>query len=231
MSTTNAAAPTAPNFTISRTRTSIVSRARRTSAGTDVTGTAPVRRSRASAWQRSVWARREGQRMPSAAGRRGQVGCGTVGAAGERPARHPGGFPLVGVVGAGQLARMMRRPRSALGSGCGCSARTRTTAPPASWARHLSGSHTDLAALRRLGHDCDVVTFDHEHVPPQHLRALETEGVAVRPGPAALVHAQDKIVMRRRLGELGVPCPRVGRGRGTRRRCGVRRRGSAGRWS
>jgi 5-(carboxyamino)imidazole ribonucleotide synthase len=53
-----------------------------------------------------------------------------------------------------------------------------------------------------------VVTFDHEHVPTEHLHALEADGIAVRPGPGALVHAQDKAVMRRRLAELDVPCPR-----------------------
>jgi 5-(carboxyamino)imidazole ribonucleotide synthase len=55
---------------------------------------------------------------------------------------------------------------------------------------------------------CQVVTFDHEHVPSEHLRALAADGIAVRPGPDALVHAQDKAAMRARLGELGVPCPR-----------------------
>jgi len=40
------------------------------------------------------------------------------------------------------------------------------------------------------------------------LRRLEADGVAVRPSAGALVHAQDKSVMRRRLGALGVPCPR-----------------------
>jgi 5-(carboxyamino)imidazole ribonucleotide synthase len=45
-------------------------------------------------------------------------------------------------------------------------------------------------------------------VPTEHLRLLEGEGVVVRPGPDALVHAQDKAVMRARLTELGVPCPR-----------------------
>jgi 5-(carboxyamino)imidazole ribonucleotide synthase len=53
-----------------------------------------------------------------------------------------------------------------------------------------------------------VVTFDHEHVPTDHLYALEDAGVAVRPGPRALVHAQDKIVMREALADLGVPVPR-----------------------
>ena len=39
---------------------------------------------------------------------------------------------------------------------------------------------------------CAVVTFDHEHVPTDHLRALVAAGVPCRPGPDALVHAQDK---------------------------------------
>jgi 5-(carboxyamino)imidazole ribonucleotide synthase len=70
------------------------------------------------------------------------------------------------------------------------------------------GDETDLDALRRFAKGCDVVTFDHEHVPTEHLRALTEAGVVVRPGPDALVHAQDKSVMRARLTELGVPCPR-----------------------
>jgi 5-(carboxyamino)imidazole ribonucleotide synthase len=75
-------------------------------------------------------------------------------------------------------------------------------------AQSPAGQHTDLDALRRLGRDCDVVTFDHEHVPTGHLRALEQDGVVVRPSSSALVHAQDKVVMRQRLSDLGVPCPR-----------------------
>jgi 5-(carboxyamino)imidazole ribonucleotide synthase len=67
------------------------------------------------------------------------------------------------------------------------------------------GSHTDLAALRTLAGECDVVTFDHEHVPPAHLEALERAGAVVRPSAAALIHAQDKGVMRARLSQLGIP--------------------------
>jgi 5-(carboxyamino)imidazole ribonucleotide synthase len=70
------------------------------------------------------------------------------------------------------------------------------------------GDYRDLETLRKVTDGCQVVTFDHEHVPTEHLHALEDEGVAVRPGPDALVHAQDKGVMRARLAELGVPCPR-----------------------
>ncbi len=70
------------------------------------------------------------------------------------------------------------------------------------------GDYRDLDTLRDFARGCDVVTFDHEHVPTEHLRALEADGIPVRPGPDALVHAQDKGVMRARLDALGIPCPR-----------------------
>ncbi|MGH3347262.1 MAG: 5-(carboxyamino)imidazole ribonucleotide synthase [Nocardioides sp.] len=73
---------------------------------------------------------------------------------------------------------------------------------------HVVGDYRDLPTLRSVTDGCQVVTFDHEHVPTEHLRALAADGLAVRPGPDALVHAQDKAAMRARLGELGLPCPR-----------------------
>jgi 5-(carboxyamino)imidazole ribonucleotide synthase len=73
---------------------------------------------------------------------------------------------------------------------------------------HEVGDYRDLDALTAVTRGCEVVTFDHEHVPTRHLEALTAAGVACRPGPGALVHAQDKAVMRERLAELGVPCPR-----------------------
>src|SRR4051812_46860485 len=70
------------------------------------------------------------------------------------------------------------------------------------------GDYRDLAVLRSVADGCAVVTFDHEHVPTEHLHALSAEGHACRPGPEALVHAQDKSVMRARLDGLEVPSPR-----------------------
>ncbi|NYI06134.1 5-(carboxyamino)imidazole ribonucleotide synthase [Allostreptomyces psammosilenae] len=70
------------------------------------------------------------------------------------------------------------------------------------------GDYRDLEVLRAFAATCDVVTFDHEHVPTEHLRALREEGVAVLPGPEALRFAQDKGAMRARLAEIAVPCPR-----------------------
>ena len=70
------------------------------------------------------------------------------------------------------------------------------------------GDYRDLDTLREVAEGCSVVTFDHEHVPTEHLHTLTSEGHACRPGPEALVHAQDKGVMRARLDTLDVPSPR-----------------------
>jgi 5-(carboxyamino)imidazole ribonucleotide synthase len=70
------------------------------------------------------------------------------------------------------------------------------------------GNYRSLDDLRSFARGCDVVTFDHEHVPNEHVRALVADGVAVHPGPDALHYAQDKQAMRERLTALGIPCPR-----------------------
>lgn len=118
------------------------------------------------------------------------------------------GFPVVAVVGGGQLARMTAAPAIALG----LELRVLATAADESAAQVVRdvqvGRHDDLAALQRLCAGAEVVTFDHEHVPPDHLTALEAAGVRVRPGGSALLHAQDKLVMRRALTASGIPCPR-----------------------
>jgi len=115
--------------------------------------------------------------------------------------------PVVTMIGGGQLARMTHQAAIALGQ----SLRVLAVAPDDGAAlvaadTHL-GNHTDLDALRRFAKGCDVITFDHEHVPTNLLHELVDAGIAVRPGPEALVHAQDKAVMRHRLSALGAPCP------------------------
>ncbi len=116
--------------------------------------------------------------------------------------------PTLAVVGGGQLARMMAQPAIALGLPLRLLAEAEGVSAAQVIPDHLVGDYTDLPTLRRVTEGVAVVTFDHEHVPSAHLRALQADGIAVRPGPDALVHAQDKAVMRRRLAELGVPCPR-----------------------
>ncbi len=119
--------------------------------------------------------------------------------------------PVVAVVGGGQLARMMAPAATALG----VTLRVLVESPTSSAAQVVPGSTvgaaSDAGAVRALvtgEPPADVLTFEHEHVPNELLEQLVAEGHPVHPGARALVHAQDKIVMRRRLTALGVPCPR-----------------------
>ncbi|MEV5485433.1 MULTISPECIES: 5-(carboxyamino)imidazole ribonucleotide synthase [Streptomyces] len=112
------------------------------------------------------------------------------------------------MVGGGQLARMTHEA----GIPLGIRFKLLSDTPQDSAAQVVGdvviGDYRDLDTLRAFARGCDVITFDHEHVPTEHLRALEADGIPVRPGPDALVHAQDKGVMRAKLDAIGVPCPR-----------------------
>ena len=111
------------------------------------------------------------------------------------------------MVGGGQLARMTHQAAIPLGQ----TLRVLSVSPDDSAALVtpdvMLGHHTDLDALRDFAQTCDVVTFDHEHVPTEHLRTLVAEGHDVYPGPDALQYAQDKALMRRRLADVGAPVP------------------------
>lgn len=111
----------------------------------------------------------------------------------------------IGVIGGGQLARMMAPPAielgleiKVLGEVEGSSARPAVS---------QVGDYRDRDAVLEFAKTVDVITFDHEHVPAEILHELIAEGHAVHPGPDALRFAQDKLEMRRRLGELGAPIP------------------------
>jgi 5-(carboxyamino)imidazole ribonucleotide synthase len=112
------------------------------------------------------------------------------------------------MIGGGQLARMTHQAAIALGQ----TLRVLAAAPddPAAQVTPdvVFGAHTDIDALRRAAKGAEALTFDHEHVPTGLLEQLVAEGVRVAPPPEALIHAQDKLVMRRRLETLGAPVPR-----------------------
>lgn len=118
------------------------------------------------------------------------------------------GAPTVGMVGGGQLARMTAEAATALGVGFRVLAESLDD-PAAQVVRDVEiGSHLDADAVLAFATRCDVVTFDHEHVPLPILETLVDRGIDVRPGPGALFHAQDKAHMRAALSGLDVPCPR-----------------------
>ena len=113
--------------------------------------------------------------------------------------------PTVGVIGGGQLARMMVAPAVSLGLGI------RVLAESAGGSADIAvttiGDYRDPAVVLEFAKGVDVVTFDHEHVPQEVLHALVDAGVSVQPGPDALLYAQDKLLMRERLSALGLPVP------------------------
>jgi 5-(carboxyamino)imidazole ribonucleotide synthase len=117
------------------------------------------------------------------------------------------GLPVVGMVGAGQLARMTHQAAIALGQSLRILADSADDGAALVAADVVVGDYRVLSDLRDFARGCDVVTFDHEHVPQPHLRALVADGVTVAPGPDALRFAQDKIAMRSRLAELAIAVP------------------------
>lgn len=117
-------------------------------------------------------------------------------------------FPVIGVVGGGQLARMMAPPAVELGLELRVLAEGPDVSAVAAVATSTVGDYTSLEDLTAFAKGVDVLTFDHEHVPEQHLRALVDAGVNVQPRPDALRHAQDKLVMRAAVDRLGLPNPR-----------------------
>jgi 5-(carboxyamino)imidazole ribonucleotide synthase len=118
-----------------------------------------------------------------------------------------GSVRVIGVVGGGQLARMMQPAAIGLGLRLRLLAEMAGSSAAQVIPDAVVGDYTDPETVATFARGCDVITFDHEHVPTAILHSLEDAGIAVRPGPDALVHAQDKAVMRARLGALGVPCP------------------------
>jgi 5-(carboxyamino)imidazole ribonucleotide synthase len=117
------------------------------------------------------------------------------------------GLPVVAMVGGGQLARMTHQAAIALGQSLRVLAATPDESAGLVTADVQLGDHRSLADLQRVAANATVLTFDHEHVPTEHLHALEAAGHRVAPGPDALVHAQDKLVLRRALEEAGEPQP------------------------
>lgn len=115
------------------------------------------------------------------------------------------GIIRIGVIGGGQLARMMVPP--AVNLGLRISVLAENEGSSADRAADRVGDYRDPETVYSFAETVDVITFDHEHVPPSILRELEARGVSVHPKPDALQFAQDKILMREKLTELGVPVP------------------------
>jgi 5-(carboxyamino)imidazole ribonucleotide synthase len=112
------------------------------------------------------------------------------------------------MVGAGQLARMTHQAAISLGLTLRVLAETPEDGAAVVTPEVEIGSPTDRDAIERFAKTCDVVTFDHEHVPNEIIASLTALGATMRPGSIALRYAQDKRAMRQRLASLDIPMPR-----------------------
>ncbi len=113
-------------------------------------------------------------------------------------------FPIVGVIGAGQLARMSIAPATALGVDLLLLAGDSQDSG-AQITNHIVGDYKDLETVRAFAKKCDVVTFEHELIPLSIVKALEADGVVVRPSSSAFVYSQDKAAMREKLSSFPSP--------------------------
>ena len=111
----------------------------------------------------------------------------------------------VGVIGGGQLARMMIAPATELAIDIKVFAEAEGS--PAALAATVVGDYTNFESVLAFARTVDVITFDHEHVPLTVLRGLEAAGISVQPSSHSLNFAQNKLEMRKALAELSVPCP------------------------
>lgn len=117
------------------------------------------------------------------------------------------GRPVVAMAGAGQLARMTQQAAIPLGVELRVLADRPDDSAVLAGAAHRTATDDQLADLRALADGADVLTFDHEHIDPEHLATLEAEGVRLAPGAAAKLMAQDKLHARETLSGHGFPVP------------------------
>ena len=127
------------------------------------------------------------------------------------PERENGSSPTptaaVGIVGAGQLARMVCEAASVLSIRTAVLAGHHDDAAASVAHDVVVGTPADAIAMRTMAQCCDVLTFDHEQVDLGVLADLERAGTLLRPGLETLRMAVDKAQMRARLQAGGLPVP------------------------
>lgn len=117
-------------------------------------------------------------------------------------------FPTIGIIGAGQLARMSIAPAAALGINLILFAQDSSDSA-AQISPHVVGDYRDLAAVLEFASQCDVITFEHELVPPSVIKGLEIKGIRVFPTSKSFQYSQDKVAMRQKLEKFPAPSWKV----------------------
>ena len=114
---------------------------------------------------------------------------------------------MIGVVGGGQLARML--VQAAAQRDVPIAVQTSDAADPAAGlaSRLVAADPRDVAGTRELVVGCDGITFENEWVNIDALLPLEQQGVRFQPSLAALSPLVDKLSQRQLLDDLAIPSP------------------------
>jgi 5-(carboxyamino)imidazole ribonucleotide synthase len=118
---------------------------------------------------------------------------------------HPYPLARVGLIGGGQLGRMIVKAGKSLG--CVCVVLDPVPHSPAGQiaARQIVGGYHDAEKIRELAADCDVLTFELENIGADTLAELEAEGRPVHPSASVLTTIQDKLTQKRFLRDHDIP--------------------------
>lgn len=116
-------------------------------------------------------------------------------------------FPRVGVIGAGQLARMMAVPANDLGIDFKVFAAIPNDSA-AQVSHFVLGDYTNIDSVLEFAKSCDVLTFEHELVPQSVIKVVEAAGIKVYPRSQSFTYSQDKLEMRKKIAELNLPNPK-----------------------
>lgn len=119
--------------------------------------------------------------------------------------KYPYPVARIGIIGGGQLGRMMVKAAKRLG--CTCVVLDPTRGSPAGQVagHQIVGDYHDPAKLRELTETCDVTTFDIEDIDAETLIELHREGRRILPDPAVLAIVQDKLVQKQALAAASIP--------------------------
>ena len=116
------------------------------------------------------------------------------------------GFPTLGILGGGQLGKMMAAAATQLSVDVRLLS-PKGAGPMQAYADSRIGDWTDPDVLRDFADGCDVITVESEWAPAAEAAAAVTEDTAVRPSPDTLAIIKDKGVQKQHLADAGIPVP------------------------
>jgi 5-(carboxyamino)imidazole ribonucleotide synthase len=113
----------------------------------------------------------------------------------------------IGIIGGGQLGKMMIEEASKLSFHFTVLDPTPDCPAHSISDRHIVADFNDEDAIRQLANECDVVTYEFEHINAKVLNALESEGHKIYPTARSLTIIQNKYTQKQLLREDGLPVP------------------------